>query len=182
MTTITAVIDTDQRIWQVSNLLSPEQASAIINLDWTNLRNKHEQLHFKQRREIVWDEPAIQAACTAISDQLPAINRALGTEFTQASGAFWIDYPGFSCPMHTDGHLAASMQLYWLAPDHSYGTGFYRYKTPESLVYQFASCPNSGYIMLNHANPNGSQPLLWHAMLNTVPPGTIRVSSYWQFK
>jgi hypothetical protein len=74
------------------------------------------------------------------------------------------------------------MQLYWTVPGPDWGTGFYRYKDPDSLLYQFESRPNSGYIMLNHLNPDGSQPLLWHAMLNPVPAGHIRVTSYWQFK
>jgi hypothetical protein len=74
------------------------------------------------------------------------------------------------------------MQVYWTVPSPDYGTGFYRYKTLDSVLYQFQSRPNSGYIMLNHLESDGSQPLQWHGMFNPVPEGTIRVSSYWSFK
>jgi hypothetical protein len=130
---------------------------------------------------VAWNEPSIKSASDAITAQLPAINQAVGTEFTQCGGQFWIDHPGFDCSMHTDAELQNSMQIYWLAPGPEYGTGFYNNKRGD-ILYQFASLVNTGYLMLNHANKDGSQPLLWHAMLNPVPTGTIRVSSYWQFK
>ena len=80
------------------------------------------------------------------------------------------------------GHLPAVMQLYWHQPGSEYGTGFYRYHTESSLIHQFTSDPNTGYIMLNHLDPDGNQPLQWHAMLNPVPDGTYRLSSYWHFE
>ena len=84
--------------------------------------------------------------------------------------------------LHTDGHVPTAMQLYWTVPGTEFGTGFYHYKNLDAILYQFDSRPNSGYIMLNHLNPDGSQPLLWHAMLNPVPANTVRVSSYWRFE
>lgn len=170
------------RLWAVSGLLTQDQTADITRVDWMN-RAWHNSPQQRQwlRREILWNDPTAQRLAGYINDQLPAINLALGTAFTRASGQFWVDQPGFACAMHTDGHLPNSMQIYWLAAGPEYGTGFYHYNNPESLLYQFDSRPNSGYIMLNHLEPDGSQPLLWHAMLNPVPDGTIRVSSYWQF-
>jgi len=171
------------RLWQVTDLLPAEQADQIQAADWLNLtwvRGAKQENWL--RRQIQWNDPVAQQLSNYISQQLPAINQATGSEFTQASGIFWVDQPGFQVDMHTDGHLANSLQMYWIVPGPEYGTGFYHYKDPKSLLYQFASVPNTGYIMLNHLNEDGSQPLQWHGMFNPVPAGSIRVSSYWQFR
>lgn len=182
MTTFRPVEPTG-RIWQVTDLLPLEQAHKLVTCDWTALdwhvSSKQESW---ARRQINWDDPTAQQLASLIDQQLPKINQALGTDFASCHGHFWIDLPGFTVDMHTDGHVPNSMQLYWQVPGPEYGTGFYLYQQHNSLLYQFSSNPNSGYIMLNHPNSDGSQPLFWHGMFNPVPPGTIRVSSYWRFE
>jgi hypothetical protein len=167
------------RLWQVQDLLPAEQLAEIQAVDWSSLQQ--EPANLALRRQIAWNDPVTQRIGSYINQLLPEINQQLGTRFAQSGGHFWIDQPGFTCSLHTDGHLATAMQIYWLAPGACYGTGFYQFKDPDTLLYQFESRPNTGYIMLNHANDDGSQPLLWHAMLNPVPEGTVRVSSYWYF-
>jgi hypothetical protein len=170
------------RLWEVTDLLSQEQLLHIVNTDWMSLPwTKSPQQSAWLRRQITWDCKEIQPLCQYLDNKLDEINHAIGTDFTQSGGQFWVDEPGFAVDMHTDGHLANSLQMYWIVPGPEYGTGFYNYKTRDSLFYQFLSQPNTGYLMLNHANDNGSQPLQWHGMFNPVPEGTIRVSSYWQF-
>jgi hypothetical protein len=171
------------RLWQVADLLPREQAAEIVRTDWTALATSLSGgQETWSRRQVDWSEPLAQRYSGYINQLLPNINLALGTQFTLAGGHFWIDLPGFQCDLHTDGHLATAMQLYWTVPGPEYGTGFYHHKRQDSLLYQFASVPNSGYIMLNHLEPDGSQPLQWHGMLNPVPEGTIRVTSYWRFE
>jgi hypothetical protein len=169
------------RLWQVKNLLPYKQAEEILDTDWLSLAWGPAP-GLGPRKLVNWDDPTVQRYASYINSCLPEINQALGTEFTMPGGHFWIDLPGFTVPLHTDGHLPTAMQLYWTVPGPTYGTGFYRYKRTDSLLYQFQSVPTSGYIMLNHPAEDGSQPLQWHAMLNPVPRGTIRVSSYWNFK
>lgn len=176
-------VDDRGRVWQVSDLLPPDQADEIIRTDWSKVAT---ELGAGQeswaRRQVLWTDPTAQHYSSYINTWLPEINLAMGTEFKRMSGHFWIDLPGFTVAMHTDGHVPNAMQLYWTVPGPEFGTGFYRYKTIRSLMYQFDSRPNSGYIMLNHPDPDGSQPLQWHAMLNPVPEHHIRVSSYWRFE
>lgn len=170
------------RLWQVCDLLTPEQTAQILAVDWLALPwTRSPQQSAWLRREIAWDCSTTQELKVWHDQQLATINRATGTEFEHASGHFWVDLPGFTVPMHTDGHLSNALQMYWIAPDHTYGTGFYQHKRSDTLIHQFTSRPNTGYLMLNHANTDGSQPLQWHAMLNTVPEGHIRVTSYWHF-
>jgi hypothetical protein len=175
-------VDSDHRVWSVEDLLPADLAEEITHTPWLDLAWQPSiGQESWPRRMISWQDAQAQQLSQLISAELPQINQALGTRFTQAGGHFWVDLPGFTVPIHTDGHLPNSMQLYWTVPGPEWGTGFYRYKQTDSLIYQCVSRPNSGYIMLNHLEDNGSQPLLWHAMLNPVPEGTIRVSSYWQF-
>jgi hypothetical protein len=170
------------RLWQVQDLLPADQAEEIVATDWLSLTHGPSGGQESWlRRQVAWDEPRAQLYSKYINGCLSEINQALGTRFERMHGHFWIDQPGFACDLHTDGHLANSMQLYWTVPGPDWGTGFYNFKDPQQLLYQFASVANSGYIMLNHANPDGSQPLQWHAMLNPVPEGHIRVTSYWYF-
>ena len=176
-------VDDCGRLWQVQDLLPSDQAKQIVQTPWQSaVAGPSPGQESWTRRQLEWDDSYAQRYGSWITGCLPEINQVLGTQFTLSGGHFWIDLPGFTCDIHTDGHLPTAMQLYWTVPGPDWGTGFYRYKDPDSLLYQFESRPNSGYIMLNHLNPDGSQPLLWHAMLNPVPAGHIRVTSYWQFK
>lgn len=176
-------VDDRGRLWQVSDLLPPAQAAEIVATAWDSLTaGPSNGQELWRRQQVLWSDPTAQRYSSYINVCLPEINQALGTNFGRAGGHFWIDQPGFEVSMHTDGHLLNAMQLYWTVPGPDWGTGFYYYRNPETLLYQFESRPNSGYIMLNHANDDGSQPLLWHAMLNPVPEGHIRVTSYWSFE
>lgn len=170
-------------LWSVEDLLDTAIVDAILATPWRELATiRIPQQQSWLREQVAWNEPCVQPFVQAINSQLPEINRAIGTEFTQAGGVFWIDYPGFVCPMHTDGHLKNAMQMYWIAATEDLGTGFYHYKRSDSLLHQFPSQTNTGYLMLNDLDSTGAQPLQWHAMLNPVPDNTIRVTSYWQFK
>lgn len=180
MTQFTNVIPA--RLWQVNDLLSADHLNEIVSTDWQNLpwANSPQQQGWL-RREIKWDTLVVQSISDYINSKLNIINQAVGTNFTHSSGQFWVDQPGFTVPMHTDGHLVNSLQMYWIAPNERYGTGFYQYNNQDTLLHQFKSIPNTGYFMLNHLDEDGSQPLHWHGMFNPVPRGYIRVSSYWQF-
>lgn len=175
-------IDEDGRLWSVEDLLPSEELADILSTPWHDLAwSPSGGQESWPRRQVNWNDPTAQRLGQYINAQLPAINHALGTEFQLSGGHFWIDQPGFCVPLHTDGHVPNAMQLYWTVPGADWGTGFYSYKSTNSLLYQYQSRPNTGYIMLNHLAADGSQPLLWHAMLNPVPLGTIRVTSYWRF-
>jgi hypothetical protein len=176
-------VEPTNRLWQVTDLVTPEQAAEIAATNWSGLAvGLSGGQESWSRRQVNWDDPTAQRYSAYINSTLPDINSALGTDYKTAGGHFWIDLPGFTVGLHTDGHVPNSMHLYWTVPNSSYGTGFYSYKNPAHLLYQFLSKPNSGYIMLNHLNEDGSQPLFWHAMMNPVPEGHVRVSSYWRFE
>jgi hypothetical protein len=179
MTQITPV-DNLKRLWQVEDLISAEELTDLLSVDWLSVDWKRGpgQEGWK-RRLLDWDRPEVIRVNQHIQKQLPKINAALGTNYTNFGGQFWLDEPGFDVAIHTDGELPSAMQMYWVAPDETYGTGFYFYRSTNTLQHQFMSRPNTGYILLNHVNEDGSQPLFWHGMFNTVPEGAYRLSSYW---
>lgn len=172
-------LDSAKRLWSVSDLLPADTVTQIQAFDWTSA--EHEPGNLLNRRRIQINSE-IKPFEKAITKLLPEINARLGTKFRVAYGSWWLDLPNFVCGMHTDGHLAYTMQMYWLCSGTQYGTGFYHYKNCNSLKYQFLSVPNTGYIMLNHLEPDGTQPLQWHGMFQPVAPGTSRLSSYHIFE
>ena len=179
MTKFTCV-DDRSRLWQVENLVTDDQLQDIISLDWIGIE-KSDHSAFLKRKIVDTKNNDVQRVSSYITNNLHKVNQALGTSFHSCYGDFWVDYPGFTIDMHTDGHLSNTMQLYWIVSGPEHGTGFYFYKNKSYLLYQFQSIPNTGYIMLNDLDPDGSQPLQWHGMFNPVPVNSIRVSSYWYF-
>jgi len=178
-------VDDTNRLWAISDLLETEQVKYIINLPWDEFPWSRNTLQDEWlRRRIHSEHPEVQLVSTWIDDKLKDINLSIGTNFTRSHGIWWLDEPGFSCPMHTDGHLPNSMQIYWLAANEDLGTSFYHHKIQhkEYLRQMFPSKTNSGYLMLNHREIDGSQPLQWHGMFNRVPENTYRLSSYWYFE
>lgn len=167
-------IDLDKRLYQLIDLLPQHQVDEILSVDWCRLECQPGNLRFRNR--VIQDQ--IEYIDRHITKLLPGINQWLGTTFGRMHGQWWVDHPGFYCPLHTDGELPNSLQMYWITPGENYGTEFYYYKEANSLKHRFRSIVNTGYIMLNHPNEDGSQPLQWHAMMNVVPRGHIRVSSY----
>lgn len=177
------IIDTDGsgRLYQVNNLLTADELADVMSTHWLDLPWKRGpgQQHWP-RRWLLPDQRVTQLT-EYVDSKLNQINELIGKKFNGIGTHWWVDEPGFTVAMHTDGHLPYTMQLYWEVPSEEFGTVFYHYKTIDSLRYKFLSIPNHGYIMDNKCDDD-YQMLQWHSMLNKVPEGTIRVSSYsWFF-
>lgn len=175
------ITDTNNRLFKVSNLLPLELVRDLLSIDWMSLPWGVTRLQEDwPRREIKNNaSPVIELAHNYIRNQCPKIAEQLGVHFeSDATTIWWLDLPGFNVALHTDGELPATMQMFWIAPGIEYGTKFYKYRTEDSLLEDFLFTPNTGYLMLNQPEPDGTQLLQWHGMLNTVPEGTFRVTSY----
>ena len=79
-----------------------------------------------------------------------------------------------------------------ISPNENLGTSFYNTvnrddltmigwmsKIEQSLLVKFKSIPNTGYVMLNYPETDGTTPLLWHNMNVPVPENSIRLSCYY---
>ena len=175
---ITAV-DADNNLFCVKQAMPDHLVQKVLSTPWLDLPwQRQEGQALWSRRRIVddalpWLDEWNQECLTAWSN----IQNITGTKMTYCGTAFWIDEPGFTCSMHTDGEMPGSMQLSWIG-NSNLGTSFYWYKDPATLRYQTPFEANTGYIMINSADSTGYRPLMWHAMLNPVPQNSFRLTSY----
>jgi len=175
---ITAV-DQDHNLFRVTDVFPHSLVQQILATDWAILpwqRQEGQESWARRRidnRSLVWHQTWDQCC----EELWPKIGAALGKHIDRYQGtAWWVDEPGFVCDMHTDGEMPGAMQMTWIG--HDLGTAFYHYKDTAAVRHQFAVEPNTGYIMINNADPMGYRKLQWHGMLTPVPADSLRVSSY----
>lgn len=179
-------VDDTNRLFHITDILPQHLVDQLLELDWNNmnwdLQNTQEMW---ARKNIKRDEyPVLKEASEYIAQLQHLISKQLDIEFEWDINAgntnWWVDQPGFWVPIHTDGELPMSMQIFWIGqPDAA--TSFHTSAKEKDYRAKFEFKPNTGYMMLNGLNPDGSQPLNWHGMLNRVPKDTYRVTSYTVF-
>jgi len=171
---LTAVDDTN-RLFLVEDLLPVDTVNQILNLELDTLLWRCPEYQAGWRRRELSLTPVLEDINSQISDSV------LGTEFEFdfVSTKWWLDEPGFTVDIHTDGHLPSSMQIFWIAESTKYATAFYNSKNSKDVRYQFDFVANTGYMMLNGLDSTGAQPLQWHGMLN--PTTKFRLTSYTTF-
>ena len=169
-----------KRLYQIDGVLPLTLFNELESTNWASIEwTRPVKQETWLRRSLDSSVPILKTVTDYIENLQEEIGNLIGVELFYPGTAWWLDEPGFTVAMHTDGHVPAAMQLFWVMPTEDHGTEFYYdYKT---LQHKFKSIPNTGYIMLNQLEPDGSQPLQWHSMTNPVPNGTTRVSSYTTF-
>jgi hypothetical protein len=181
---ITPVTD---RVFQVADLLPQHLVDQILAKDWLAApwQKQDMQLDWLRRALTTDADPMLIEASDYITSLQPQIAELCNIKFDFTSNrgntVWWLDEPNFTVGIHSDGELPSTMQIYWISPNDKLGTIFTNARSPHDPYKTFVPEVNTGYIMLNGPNPDGSQPLLWHGMLNPVPAGTFRVSSYTTF-
>jgi hypothetical protein len=176
---ITAV-DDENNLFRVEAVFTEDFVEEILSTDWLNLpwARQEGQEHWARRRIDESAIPWIDRWHQLLSQQWHQIGNVIGRDFEGYIGtAFWLDEPGFTCAIHTDGMMPGSLHLTWHGAVPTLGTSFYWYKDVGSLRCQFPMIPNTGYIMSHSIDPN-YQKLVWHAMLTPVPENTFRLTSY----
>jgi len=176
-------VDNTNRLFLVEDVLPLDLVDEILHQDWINLPwNDQDGQEMWLRRSINFsNNPLLQQATQELKNTYRQVEEACGITVANAdyiNTSWWVDEPTFFVPIHTDGHLPATMQLFWHADNETLGTKFYNSKSRTDIRYDFPFRPNSGYVMLNGLNPDGSQPLQWHGLLNKVPENSYRLTSY----
>lgn len=181
---ITAV-DQDHNLFSVKNLIPKNLEEKILATPWMDLSYTREQYQETWARRRIntnelswfteWEDHMLATWQTTIVERFHS--KFKKTILPYPGTAFWVDEPGFICPIHTDGTLPGSIHIMWHGTP-NLGTTFYKHKDLNSLRYQVEFIPNNGYIMINQPDDSGTQPLLWHAMMNPVPQNDYRVTSY----
>jgi hypothetical protein len=170
-------VDQEHNLFEISDVFPTSITELIANELWLDLPwcRQEGQEAWRRRRilpsSISWIDQWHEHLC----EVWPRIELQLGRPIAPyADTAFWVDEPGFTCSLHTDGEMPGSMQLVWRGS----GTSFYWYKNFHSLRYQTPNNVNGGYIMINKANEQQYRKLLWHAMPEPVPANDFRLTSY----
>ena len=173
-------VDHNNNLFFVKDVFSQSLVDQIISTDWLALpwcRQEGQESWPRRRIEnqsLTWNSEWDQSC-----QQLwLVLEQSIGYKMLNYQGtAWWVDEPGFTCDMHTDGEMPGAMQMTWIG-DVNLGTSFYHYKNSNALRHQFEVSPNTGYIMINRPTQDGYRKLQWHAMLTPVPATQYRISSY----
>lgn len=170
-------VDSECNLFRVENVFSQDLVHKVMSTPWLDLEwhKQDGQENWSRRRIMDSAIPWIDQWHRELNESWHQIGEQVGTPTAGYTGtAFWIDEPGFTCSMHTDGELPGSLHLTWVGS----GTTFYWYKDPMSVRYQVPSCPNAGYIMINQPDDTGYRRLLWHDMPHPVPQNLFRLTTY----
>lgn len=176
---ITAV-DNYGDLFAVIDVVSAELQKKILSTPWLDLKFVRQvgQESWPRRKIVDTEIPWLDQWNQEISEFWTQLEQALQVKLLPYTGtAFWLDEPGFSCPLHTDGEMPGSLHLNWIGHQ-DLATTFYHYQTSNSLRFQQPFRPNSGYVMTNSADETGYRKLQWHGMLCPVPANTFRLTSY----
>lgn len=175
---ITAV-DQDHNLFRIVDVFPLSLYKKVLATDWANIpwQRQKGQENWARRRidnlSLEWNQEWDQYC----EELWPRIGAVLSRSVDQYQGtAWWVDEPGFTCRIHTDGEMPGAVQMIWIG--NNLGTAFYHYKDPTSMRHQFKVSPNTGYLMINNPDTTGYRKLQWHGMLTPVPANSLRVSSY----
>lgn len=175
-------VDDKLDLFLIEDILPLELLNRIRTEDfWGYDWEKQEMQSRWNRRRLLPDSSSplgeVDVHYNHVLDQLEEV---VGIKFTHKTcwSSFWLDYDGFNCTIHEDGaernyNPLMAMQIYLSESIDQLGTVWYH--GPMGKVrYAFPYKINTGYLMLNHSGQ-------WHGMLNNVPPGHLRLSSYTYF-
>jgi hypothetical protein len=168
-------VDSENNLFKVEDVFSDNLVKQILATDWESLPWDRQEGQESWSRRRIRDSaiPWLLQWDTEIRQVWDTMSQTTGFKFKPYFGtAFWLDEPGFTCGMHTDGEMPGSLHMTWVGP----GTSFYWHKDPNTLRYRVLEQPNAGYIMINKPDDTGYRKLLWHAMLEPSP--TFRITSY----
>jgi len=181
------------KLYFIENLVPDTVSDAIQAQDWLTFPLSLADGQETWARRTADNNAVSQNFHNYIRQSVVTINQQLGTKFIiPERSVWWVDFPGFEVVIHCDHPIMVktALQMYWIAPSEEYGTVFYSDDQPTvdfvgcdpdqlELVHRFPSRANTGYLMRNEPDPvTGQRPRLWHGMLNPVPPGQFRLSSY----
>lgn len=170
-------VDSENNLFRIADVFPQAIVDLVMAESWLDLDwQKQEGQELWPRRRIKNQSIAwISQWDNYLESVWPDIQQQLGLTIQGYAGtAFWLDEPGFTCALHTDGEMPGALHLTWIGT----GTAFYWYKNLDSLRFQTPARANAGYIMINTPDVNKYRRLLWHGMLQPVPVNAFRLSTY----
>jgi len=173
-------VDHNCNLFVASCVVSEQLQQKILNTPWLDLEFVQQpgQENWPRRLVLKHQLDWYQQWQYEFENLWPQLEQNLGVKLHPYSDtAFWIDEPGFTCAIHTDGELPGSLHLSWIG-ERKLGTTFYHSKNSNDVRFRHDFLPNSGYAMINMADSTGYRFLQWHGMLEPVPENHYRLTSY----
>ena len=179
------LVQGSKRLLAVTQAVDPEYLDKINSVDWLRRAyemDEHSRVSSAFRRRILMPCDLQDAVDREIQRLLPIICAVSGQSYEWIASSWQICEPNWVCPMHTDGHKPNVMIIYWQTPGPEFGTTFYNSSDPTDVWHEFAGIPNTGFFANYEPNPGESWPELWHASLQSVPAGSYRLLTRYEFQ
>lgn len=166
-------VDFRNDLFRVERIIPRNIEIEILKIDWLSESwSKQESQETWARRKINRNY-SIDMLHNWIISNINIFSTLTKLELKFVSTKMWLDEENFTVVPHTDtDKVHVALQIFWSLNDVNLGTKFYRQLT--KIRYDFPYIINTGYLMINN-------PRQIHGMLNPVPKGTYRLSSYTAF-
>ena len=173
-------VDHYNNLFAITDIIGKELEDKVTSTKWVDLPFTQQQGQETWPRRLILEDvlPWIDQWRTEMIATWPTLVEKLGVKLQPYSGtAFWLDEPGFTCAIHTDGEMPGSLHISWIG-DSALGTTFYHSKNSNNVRFRQKFTSNSGYAMINMPDQSGYRHLQWHGMLEPVPKNSYRLTSY----
>jgi hypothetical protein len=176
-------VDSQLDLFIIDDVLPSSLLHDITQLDlWSCSWEEQPMQSGWNRRKLVTDNQLLFIEVDQhYNNALDTIAQATGIVFEHKHcwSSFWLDYENYVCNIHEDGAERGytplmAMQVYLTESQDNLGTVWYHDAEGKHIRYACPYKQNTGYLMLNHAGQ-------YHGMLNKVPSGHLRLSSYTYF-
>jgi len=176
-----SAVDQTPNLFDIGDVYSPDLVEQIVATPWLDIpwQLQLNQETWARRRidltQMPWEKLWTEQTQKFWFRLSMALRRPL-LKYNPAYTYFWVDMPGFTCGLHTDGTLPGAIQLAWHGRK-NLSTQFYQdqHRTQTRFVSRFE--PNNGYVMVNTTG-SMNEPGLWHDMPVAVADNEFRVTSY----
>lgn len=174
-------VDSNHNLYSICDCYSKDLVAKILATPWLDMPWKPQlgQETWTRRRidmvDLPWQDQWGSETRQSWFRLSMSLKRPL-LKYDVAYTCFWIDMPGFTCGLHTDGCLPGAIQLAWHG-DVDLSTRFYIGQDREQVRLHQPFVANTGYVMVNRTG-QFREPGLWHDMPVPVPNNQYRVSSY----
>lgn len=175
-----SAVDEYKDLFSVTDIVSPDLLQKILSTPWWELeyRDQPAQENWPRRLILTHQLTWLDQWIDELSAAWPKMELCMETKLQPYTDtAWWVDEPGFTCAIHTDGEMPGSLHLDWIG-DKNLATMFYHSKHDKDIRFQQDFVANSGYAMINQLDDQGYRHLQWHGMLHPVPENSFRLTSY----
>ena len=169
-------VDNRKDLFLVEQIFPQDLLDRINQLNFTDLNTEFMEMQedWPCRRRVLYDEDSLFAIIhRQVKKQVVTISQIIEQPISDCDTGFWLDTEGFTTNLHLDNEqVYIAMQVYLTEAESALGTEFYH--QDDSVRFSTPYRQNFGYLMVN----NNDQ---MHGMLNPVPVGHNRLSSYTWF-